>query len=551
MSSPSDVIRIVEKAELPPSARDMDNVNADTSGGLLMQHQKEWVRQCQANPLNIAEKCRRSGITLATAWNDTITAASSKKAGGDNVYYIGDTKEKGLEFIGYCAHFAKVMATAMAQDWGGIEVFLFNDQLVDKKTKSVTTRLISAYRIRFASGYQIVALSSNPSNIRGLQGIVNIDEAAFHSDVQAVIDASLALIIWGGKIRIISTHNGTSNPFNQLIIDSLKKLYDFKIFRVTFDQTVKNGLYKKVCLVKGLKWSKKSQNKWYKTVRGAYGANKSAMEEELDCIPKDGNGVAIPGILVESCMPEVRPVVRLELQDDFALNPMDYKKSWCDDWLNSNLKPLLSDLKQGLNHVFGQDYARHGDFSVIAPMSVEPDLTRSVPFIVEMQNVPIAQQRQILLYIINGLPRFLMGAMDATGNGEAIAEDMADAVGHTRVSQVKLSESWYRTNMPSFQAAFEDQTISLPRSDIIKSDLRALQLINGVIKLPKLHQKDLQNSSFKRHGDSAIALALAWFASQLDAVEIDYYAHQNKDRGWSNTPQKLNDLNGLGDSGAW
>ena len=529
---PSDVIRLVDDAEIPSTAREISALQDDLTDGLLMVHQKQWVTQCIKYPLNIAEKCRRSGITLATAWNDTITAASTKKAGGDNIYYIGDTKEKGLEFIGYCAHFARVMASGMAHNWKGIEVVLFDDQVLDERGKVISTRQITAYRIRFASGFQIVALSSNPANVRGLQGIVNIDEAAFHKDVQAVIDASLALIIWGGKVRIISTHNGNSNPFNQLIRDSLKGLYQFHVFRITFDEVVKNGLYKKVCLVKGKVWSQEAQDAWYKEVRGAYGANKAAMGEELDCIPKEGNGVAIPGILIENCMHEDRPVVRLELPDDFSLNSLAYRQSWCKGWLESNVKPLLDKLNPELEHVFGQDYARHGDFSVITPMSIEMNLVRRVPFVVEMQNVPIAQQRQILWYIIDRLPRFSKGAMDATGNGEAIAEDTADHVGHSKIAQVKLNDAWYRPNMVGFQGAFEDQMIDLPRNATIKNDIRALQLINGVIKLPKLRQRDIENSEFMRHGDSAIALALAWWASQHPAAPIEFTGAPSKSSRW-------------------
>ena len=49
------------------------------------------------------------------ALDDTIKAAARKSAGGDNVYYIGDTREKGLEYIGYCAKFARVIATARGE----------------------------------------------------------------------------------------------------------------------------------------------------------------------------------------------------------------------------------------------------------------------------------------------------------------------------------------------------------------------------------------------------------------------------------------------------
>lgn len=76
----------------------------------------------------------------------------------------------------------------------GIEEFLFEDQDDRGNSKHIT-----AYRIRFSSGFQVTALSSRPANIRGLQGIVVIDEAAFHQDVQGVLDAATALLIWGAR----------------------------------------------------------------------------------------------------------------------------------------------------------------------------------------------------------------------------------------------------------------------------------------------------------------------------------------------------------------
>ncbi len=506
---PGDTIRILDWEELPDSVRDIPEGQNPLEDGLLMEHQKKWCKLINTYDLCIAEKGRRTGITYATGLDDTITAASKRDAGGDNVYYVGDTKDKGLEFIGYCAHMAKVMAMAMADNWIGIEVFLFEDQQPDGTSKQITS-----YRIRFASGFQIVALSSNPANIRGLQGIVNIDEAAFHQNVQAVIDAALALIIWGGKIRIISTHNGTKNPFNQLIKDTRAGLYAFKILRVTFDDAVANGLFERVCLVKG--WTPTSEGKkdWYGRVRGAYGANKAAMKEELDAIPREGSGVAIPGILIESCMKEVRPILRLALDDDFVLKGEEYRKSWCTEWIRINLKPLTDALDPKREHVFGSDYARHGDFAVTAPLSIEQVLTRPCPFLIEMHNVPTRQQEQILWFMIDHLPNFRGGAMDATGNGQTIAEYTADKYGRPLIEEITLNDAWYRENMGSFQEAFVDQMFDLPRDADVSNDIRTLELIDGIIKLPKLKVQDTKDAEFKRHGDSAIALALGWYKSR-------------------------------------
>jgi phage FluMu gp28-like protein len=525
MTMPNDVIRIIplDSPELPPQVREIPEEGFDPlAEGVLMLHQREWIRQIHEYDLNIAEKGRRTGITYATALDDAITAASNKKAGGDNVYYIGDTKEKGLEFIGYVAKMAKIMAMAMADGWNGIEVFLFEDQQEDGSSKNITS-----YRIRFASGFQVVALSSNPANIRGLQGIVNIDEAAFHKNVQAVIDACTALLIWGGKIRIISTHNGMKNPFNQLIRDARADLNSFKVFHCTFDDAVRNGLYKRVCLMKGLPWSEEAEKAWYEKIRKGYGTNTAAMKEELDAIPREGSGVAIPGVLIEQCMTEVRPILRLALDQDFVTKGLAYRDSWTAEWIRINLNPALELLDKNREHVFGSDYARHGDFAVTTPLSIEQDLRRRCPFMIEMKNVPTRSQTQVLWHMISSLPRFRCGAMDATGNGSTLAEYTADAFGLDRIHQVMLSDAWYRANMIPFQQAFEDQMMDIMRDADVLNDLRALELIDGIIKLPALRTQDTKDTAFKRHGDSAIALALGHFASRQEWAPIEFMTSGN------------------------
>ena len=519
MAQPGDVIRIIDFDELPASVRELDTCESPLSSGVLMQHQIEWVDHIEANDLSIAEKCRRSGITFATAKNDTITAASSSAAGGDNIYYIGDTKEKGLEFIGYCAHFARIMASAMSENWNGIEQFLFEDQQEDGSSKNITS-----YRIRFASGYQIVALSSNPASIRGLQGIVNVDEVGHHKKPKDIIDAATALIIWGGKIRLIGTHNGVDNYYNQTIKDSRAGKNAFKTYHVDFDTCVENGLYERVCLVRNIEPTAEGKREWYNKVRGAYGSNIEIMQEELDCIPREGSGVALPGVLIEACMTSEREVLRLALNTEFALRTDAYRKSYVEDWIKDNLHHLLKKLPKGLRHVFGSDYARKCDFSIIAPLTIQTNLTRFCPFMTEMHNVPTRQQEQILWYIIDHLPRFSGGAMDATGTGATLAEYTADKYGRPLIAEVILNDAWYRENVQPFLDAFTDRTIDLMSNDNVKGDLRLLAKINGIVKLPKDHTPDADNSKLKRHGDAAIALIMGWFASLQDPPRYAYQA---------------------------
>ncbi len=502
----ADTQRIVEWDELPESVRSLPASFNPLAEGVFMAHQTAWVRIIHIFDLAIAEKNRRSGITLATALDDTITAASKKSAGGSNVFYIGDTREKGLEFIGYVAKFAKLIVKAQGDGVSSIEQFIFEDQ----DTRGEATQQITAFRVRFSSGYRIVALSSRPENVHGLQGIVNIDEAALHKDVRKVIESATALLIWGGRIRIISTHRGLKNPFNELIRDVRQGLYGAKagIFKITFDECVANGLYERVCFMSGKTPTPEDKKDWYLRIRKAYGPRKSAMLEELDTIPRDGEGSAIPGPWIERAMREVRPVLRLSFDEDFKHWSVDARTAEITALISRVLLPLLLKLPRDLRHYFGMDFARKGHLTVITPITLKLDLQRFVPFVIELHNCPILQQQQVLWYLIPKLPRFCGGAMDATGPGQNIAELTWESF--KAVEQVNLSRHWYRDNMTGFVQDFEDDMFDIPRDAEHESDLRDLERIDGIIMLPKTATEN--EEGIARHGDYAISLALADFA---------------------------------------
>ncbi|HGO5402815.1 TPA: hypothetical protein ACK2WX_005481, partial [Klebsiella oxytoca] len=518
-------IRTVEWDELPARAREIPFGFNPFADGVLMAHQVECLKY-DVSILAIP-KGRRTGITFAWGLNSTLIAGAQKAAGGDNVYYIGDTKEKGLEFIGYVAKFARVIAAQQAQDVSAIEEFLFEDQ-----DEQGNTRMIAAYRVRFASGFQVAALSSRPANIRGLQGVVIIDEAAFHADVQGVLDAATALLIWGGRIVVISSENGKNNPFHQFCKDIEEGRYgdDAAVLRITFDDAVTNGLFERVCAMKGEVATVEGKKTWYNRIRNAYGPRKAAMREELDAIPRDGNGICIPGVWIERAMPEERPVIRLALDDDFIHMTEAERASWGNDWIDRELRPVMAEtLNPELRHVFGMDFARHRHFSSIVPMAIMQNLCRDVPFLLELNNVPSALQQQILFWLIEHLPRQSGGAMDATGPGMVLAEYTADRYGRPRIAEISLNRKWYGFWMPKFTGLFEDSMIILPRDENTAQDLRAVENIDGVPMVASLEKKDLKDPELVRHGDTAIAGCLANYAALNLATEIAFESTGERD----------------------
>jgi len=521
----SSTLRIVEWDELPPRAREIPANFNPTAEGVLMLHQRQVVALKQS--IIAIPKGRRTGITFAVMLRKTLVAAASKEAGGDNVYYIGDTKEKGLEAVGYCARFARTIAKAQGEV-SGIEEFLFEDQ--DPETGK--TRHITAYRIRFASGFQVCALSSRPANIRGLQGHVVIDEAAFHQNVQDVLDAASALLIWGGQISVISSHNGKKNPFAQFCRDIEAGRYgeDAIVVTVTFDMAVANGLYERVCWMKGETPTAEGKAKWYAKIRNGYGVRKAAMREELDAIPRDGNGVCLPGVWIDQAMslPADR-VLRLALDDDFVRRPPESREAWVKDWIKRYLDPVLDQLDPNTRHVFSHDYARHRDFSSWGGHAITDSMRRQCVLSIEMHKVPFTQQKQITWHAIRALPKRCGEAMDATGNGQSLAEVTADEFGHDHVHQVTLNRAWYGTWMPKFIQGFEDGMIDLPQDANMDQDLRAIEEIDGIPMINKLRRADLKDPDLQRHGDSAVMLALGWFASLHLSYPIEYMSGMTRD----------------------
>ncbi len=495
--------------DLPRGAEIPDELDP-LSDGILMEHQADWL--ADQNDLKLCEKGRRTGITFAEALDDTLIAASARSAGGDNVFYIGDTKDKGREFIGYVAHFARVVAKELAT----VEEFIFLDQREDGSSKE-----IAAFRVRFASGFRVEALSSRPENIRGLQGIVVIDEAAFHKDVRELLDAVNALLIWGGKVRIISTHYGHLNPFNELIREvRATGKPPYSIHTITFADAVRNGLFRRRCLIRGEEWSQEAEDTWEKKIRDSYGKRTAKMKQELDAVPAESEGAALSRVQIEAAMQAGIPIVRWACTDDFKNAPDHVRTADARDFCERELRPLLEKLDHRRAHVFGEDFARKGHATVIMPVQIGADLVRRACFIVELRNVPFDQQREILFYIVDRLPRLCGGALDATGNGAYLAEKAAQRYGST-VVEVKLSEAWYRTEMVAYTEAIGDRAFILPQDEDILRDHQALSYVNGIIKVPDDHEVK-GNDGFERHGDSAVAGALAHFASRSELEEYGY-----------------------------
>jgi len=170
---------------------DTQNISTDLdrarkSTGLLLSYQVRWV--ADQSPVKFIEKSRRVGISWAEAADDTLYASEKGKGEKRNVWYIGYTKDMALEFINDCANWARAYNMAVS----AIDEYEEPDE---DENGIVKEQKILAYKITFESGWRITALSSRPTNLRGKQGRVVIDEAAFHDDLPGLLKAAMAGVL--------------------------------------------------------------------------------------------------------------------------------------------------------------------------------------------------------------------------------------------------------------------------------------------------------------------------------------------------------------------
>jgi len=506
---------------------------ADAPPPVLLAYQAEWVEDDAQ--LKVAEKGRRIGLTWAEAADDVLIACAED---GTNVFYISATQDMAREYIEACALWARSYHVLA----GEVSEGLFADE-----GKDGIERQIRTYQITFpASGRRIVALSSRPANLRGKQGTIVIDEAAFAPDLAGLLKAALAMLMWGDKVRIISTHDGAENRFAQLIHEiRAGKRGAATVHSIPFRRAVADGLYRRVCLRKGLAWTQAAEDAWVAATYAFYGDDSA---EELDVVPSLSAGAYLSLVLIEQRMVPWEPgklpaIVRGRWDDAFAFTSEETRTYAIAGWLQENVVPLLSRLHPDRRHCFGEDFARNQNLSSFTILEEGVDLVRRPKLQIELFNCPFTCQEQILFCIVDRLPRFRGGAMDAGGNGSALAEKVAQRYGTEMIERVMLSDAFYRDHMPKLKAALEDGTlVDIPRDEQLRDDLRAIRVIGGV---PKLKDGDSNQSAaaraaaaegggkVKRHGDFAISLFLGVYAFTREAGEIAWTPVSAQSSPWS------------------
>lgn len=442
-------------------------------GRLLLGYQAGTLARLKAGvQLLVIEKSRRIGLTWGVAAFAALKAAAQASAGGDNVFYMGYEQEMAREFIDACGMWAKAY---------GIAASAVGDEVFEDTNEAGETKSIKAFRITFASGFKIVALSSMPRAFRGKQGCVILDEAAFHSQLKEKIKAALALLMWGGQVIIVSTHDGVMNEFNLLIEQIRAGEQKGEVLRITFDDAIADGLYERIAEVAGIRGRKVADKAtWISDIRGFYGAN---ADEELDVVPKLSGGSLI------------------KVEDLVACQSADAGKP---------------ELYRGGLWYLGRDIARRRDgqilwgFEMVGDVFWLRDRWEGVGQTFEAQadaaDAMIKQRRMMAYWLDQG------------GMGEQPVEEARRRYGNSRVEGQLLQGANRLDIALSLATRFEKQQIRIPADPVIRADLLAIKRIptaGGGVRIG-------DDPDGTVHADRFWAAALASRAADVAAPEYAY-----------------------------
>lgn len=473
---------------------------------ILMPSQIRWNADMSA--LRAAEKSRRVGFSWGCLAAEGALEASRQN--GMNQYYMGYNMSMAAENIGDALKFAQAYNMACSE----IDISRDREVIGDKKQD------ITKFRLRFASGFVYEALSSSPWSWRGRQGHARIDEAGFHQDLREVIKGAMAFLMWGGRVDVVSTHNSEECEFFEFIRDiKAGRLNRWSYHYIDIHQAINEGLFKRICLITGKKWSKQAEQEWLDELFEGYLTEEDALEE-LCCIPKKGSGAYFSRLLVEQCMIDGVPNVILEKPSEWVTdqNRIEETKKWIVD----NLKPVIDNMT-GHRTVYGQDFARKGDLSNTWLMQEREPNRWKQALDLELWNIPYDVQALIRDYLLDNVPLLHHASFDASGNGGSHAEAalQKENLGPEMVSCCELTSSFYVENFPKYRQAYEDRSYLIRRSEDIIADHRNVIIKNG---RPTMSDKRIKDSNGReRHGDSAIAGLMCDHAIRQEGQAMETY----------------------------
>jgi phage FluMu gp28-like protein len=331
----------------------------------------------------------------------------------------------------------------------------------DEVLRDNAQSLMRSAEIRYANGSRLIAIPANPKTARGYSANLVLDEFAFHEDPDAIWKAiypSISNPLKGElKLRIVSTPNGRGNKFYDLWTKNQKYSHHL----LTIYDAVKRGL---PVDPEELKAAIDDAEAW---------------AQEYLCEFIDASSILLPYDLIALCEVDAIP-------GDFGEKPKRYA---------------------------GYDVGRHKDLAVYWELTELAGILWTSDLQV-FEKTPYHQQFEFLSAKIPDLVRI---AIDATGNGEMLAEESGRKY-PGKVIEQKFTQQSKQTMYERMRRSFQDRTVRVPNARDVREDLHAVHKVSGNTGMVRY----IAPSTAAGHSDRAAALALAQEAAATTGGPFEY-----------------------------
>lgn len=435
----------------------------------FLPYQKRWLED-EAR-IKIWEKSRRIGATYVQSFED-VTDCLSKKV--PRVYFSSADITAAEEYVQYCKIWINIFK-AVAE---------YSEEIVIQAEKDVKT-----YKVRFANGTSITALSSNPKGFRSKGGKVVLDEFAWHENADELWKAAKPAITWGYPLRILSTHHGKQSLFYNFCEKVKTGTLPWAIHTVDIYQAVEDGLVDKI---KGHKTTSLERSVWLQDEKTSC-ANSLVWSEEYECHAVD----------------EATTFFTYEL--------------------------IEKNTRQGILHTptenevlfAGLDIARKNDKTVLYIISKENNI-KTTASITTLRDMRFTAQYKEISEILSKF-KIQRLCVDTTGLGMQLGEMLQEKFGRYMVECCTMTNFFKAELVGDIYMSMEDNSFLLPDSDVVRNAFHSIKKITtaaGNTRYDSAHTEE-------GHADEFWAAALANHAAAYGCrMPHIYNGKKKKNKIW-------------------
>ena len=437
------------------------------SDRMLLPYQKRWVTD--NSKMKLCVKSRQIGLTWCTAYG-----------------VIRRKLQKGARLDAWIASRDEIQAKLFLEDAKRF-VDVFNAAASEQGNTVIDDAGNTAFTLRLANGCRIHSMSSNVDTQAGKSGDRVLDEFALHRDPKRLYAISFPGLVWGGQLEIFSTHRGTANYFNQLILEVLHKgnPKKFSLHRVTLQDALEQGfLYKlQSKLPPDDERIQMDEAQYFDYIRAA-AADEETFLEEFCCVPSDDASAFLSYELLDAC--KYRPGEAWEMS--------------------------LKELRECKDPLYlGADIARVKDLSVFWIVKAVAGF-RSTVHRVALHKTQFEEQER-RLYELLELPSLKRACIDHSGIGRQLVERAQKRFGTYKIEPVYFTLTVKEELAFPLKSAFEDRTARIPDDPKIIASHRSVRKETtsaGNVRF-------VAESNAAGHADDFWAHALALHASKTPA----------------------------------